>query len=88
MSGQNKIYLLQGGGTIPPSVLVTTLKPDLVIFDKKAKSVDIFELTVPSETRIQTAHRLKYEKYQHFENDIMTFKVSVRPFEIGSLKRE
>ena len=71
-------------GALYLSVLVTTLKPDLVIFDKKAKTVDIFELTVPSETRIQTAHRLKYEKYQHFENDINTFKVSVRPFEIGS----
>ena len=65
----------RGGGTIPPSVLVTPLKPDLVIFDIKAKTVYIFELTVPSETRIKTAHRLKYEKYQHFENDILVFVI-------------
>ena len=37
------------GGTLPPSVIVTTLKPDIVIVDKKAKTASIFELTVPSE---------------------------------------
>ena len=73
-----------GGGTIPPDVLVTTLKPDLVIIDKKQKSIHIFELTVPGEMRIITAHKLKLEKYQHFQTDINTLKVSVHPFEIGS----
>ena len=71
-------------GTIPPDVLVTTLKPDLVIIDKKQKSIYIFELTVPGEMRIITAHKLKLEKYQHFQTDINTLKVSVHPFEIGS----
>ena len=74
----------QDGGTIPPDILVTTLKPDLVIIDRKSKTLDIFELTVPGETRINTAHDLKFEKYQHFTNDIHSYKVSVRPFEIGS----
>ena len=49
-------------GTISPDVLVTTLNPDIVIIDKNSKSLNIFELTVPGETRIQTAHTLKYEK--------------------------
>ena len=41
-------------------------------------------MTVPGETRIQIAHNLKYEKYQHFTTDILTYRVSVTPFEIGS----
>ena len=64
--------------------MVTTLKPDIVIIDKKSKSLNIFELTVPGETRIKTAHNLKYEKYQHFTTDVPNYKVSVCPFEIGS----
>ena len=64
--------------------MVTTLKPDLVIIDRQRKSLEIFELTVPGETRISTAHNLKFQKYQHFCSDINTYKVSVIPFEIGS----
>ena len=74
----------QDGGTIPPEIMVTTLKPDLVIIDRQRKSLEIFELTVPGETRISTAHKLKFQKYQHFCSDINTYKVSVIPFEIGS----
>ena len=71
-------------GTLPPSLVVTNLKPDLVIIDKKCKSVNIFELTVPKETRIQIANTLKKDKYQHFTRDIQASEVSVTPFEVGS----
>ena len=74
----------QGGGTLPPDIIVTTLKPDIVVIDKKTKTLDIFELTVPGETRISTAHNLKFEKYQHFISDIQAYRVSVHPFEVGS----
>ena len=74
----------QAGGTIPPEVTVSTLKPDIVVIDNKQKLVTIFELTVPGENRISEAHRLKSEKYQHFYTDIKSHKVSVLPFEIGS----
>ena len=74
----------QGGGTIPPEVMITSLKPDLVIIDKKTKNIEIFELTVPGESRIANAYNLKLEKYQHFATDINTYKVTVQPFEIGS----
>ena len=57
-------------GTLPPDLIVTNLKPDIVIQNKATKTVDIFELTCPGEQRIETAHRLKTEKYQHFKNDI------------------
>ena len=72
------------GGTLPPNLAVTTLKPDIVIFDKASKTVDIFELTIPAEHRIKKAHELKYEKYQHFISDIKNQTVKVLPFEIGS----
>ena len=44
------------GGTLPPNVAVSTLKPDIVVVDKQKKSVDIFELTYPAEHRIETAN--------------------------------
>ena len=72
------------GGTLPPSLVVTNLKPDIVILDKKKKTLHIFELTVPGETRISTAHKLKMEKYQHFVKDITSYQTCVVPFEVGS----
>ena len=71
-------------GTLPPNVLVTNLKPDIVIMDKSKKTVSIFELTVPAEHRIKIANDLKYQKYQHFLTDITTHTVNLVPFEVGS----
>ena len=73
------------GGTIPPQMLVTNLKPDIVILDKKSKKISIFELTVPNELRIETSHKLKTEKYQHFLSDITIYQPSLTPFEVGSV---
>ena len=72
------------GGTIPPNLVVTTLKPDIVIIDKSSKTATIFELTIPAEHRIKIAHELKFQKYQHFMSDIKSHTVKVTPFEIGS----
>ena len=69
------------GGTLPPEIVVSTLKPDIVIVDKKNKDIHIFELTVPGESRIHEAHRIKTEKYQHFQSDIL----SVGRMWIGSI---
>ena len=77
-------YQTPSHGTLPPSVVVTTLKPDMVIIDQKNKTIHIFELTVPKETRILTSNKLKLEKYQHFSSDITSYKVMVIPFEVGS----
>ena len=63
---------------------MTGKKPDIVIVDQKSKSVHIFELTVPGESRLDTAHRLKAESYSHFTTDIKTHKVTVTPFELGA----
>ena len=63
---------------------VTTLKPDIVIVDRKKNVVDIFELTCPAEHRIGAAHSLKIDKYNHFETETINHKVKVEAFEVGS----
>ena len=72
------------GGTLPHSVTVSTLRPDIVIIDELKKNIMVLELTVPGELRIEESNRLKGDKYQHFTTDIKTHTVSVLPFEIGS----
>jgi hypothetical protein len=57
-------------------------KPDIVIVDQKSKSVNSFELTVPGESRLDTAHTLKMESYSHFTIDIRTQTVTGTPFEV------
>ena len=42
-----------------PSIVVTTLRPGIVIIDKQTKEVNISELTVPGKTRIKISHDLK-----------------------------
>ena len=63
---------LPGGGTVPPHLLVTAQKPDLVIIDRMEEKMDIFELTVPLETNIKNANTQKMNKYEHFITDITT----------------
>ena len=55
-----------GGGSIPPELCVTTLKPDIVILNDKAKTIHLFELTCPSEHNIEQRHTEKSNKYAHF----------------------
>ena len=74
-----------GQAYFTPHVLVTNLKPDIVIIDKQKMNVNIFELTVPGEKRLAISHTLKTEKYQHFSTDITKFSAIVTPFEIGSI---
>ena len=72
------------GGTLPPSLVVTALRPDIVIMDKQKKEVNVYELTVPGETRIKISHNLKYQRYQHLVSDIRGQTVNIIPFEIGA----
>ena len=67
-------YILSGGGTVPPHVLVTAEKPDLVIIDRMEEKMDIFELTAPVETNIKNANAQKMNKYAHFISDITTYR--------------
>ena len=38
-----------GGGTIPPELCITALKPDIVVIDTQKKELMIYELTCPLE---------------------------------------
>ena len=62
-----------GGGSIPPELYVTALKPDIVILDDHTKKIHIFELTCPGEKYIETKHIEKNNKYAHFNTDIAEY---------------
>ena len=51
---------------------------------KQINYVNYVELTIPGETRLDTAHKLKTESYSHFVRDITTHTVTVTPFEVGA----
>ena len=71
-------FQITAGGTLPPSLVVTNLKPDIVVMDKTNKTAEI------SEHRIEIAYKLKSEKYEHFLTAITNIEPSVIPFKIGS----
>ena len=58
------------GGTIPPHILVTALKPDLFVFNEVLREVIIFELTCPWDTNIDHSHTYKSEKYSPLVADL------------------
>ena len=77
--------------TIPSTILVTPLRPDLVILNNPSKNIHILELTVPTNTTqgIQNARTRKQSKeaYLSLIEDISSCKWSVTydTIEIGSL---
>ena len=58
------------GGTIPPHVLSTSLKPDLFIINESARLAIIFELTCPWDSNIERSHNFKEEKYASLVTDL------------------
>jgi hypothetical protein len=73
-----------GGGTIPPALCVTNLKPDIVIVDEHTKTLHIYELTVPLSSNIDARHHEKTLKYTPFITDITGYKCTLNCFEISS----
>ena len=63
-------YLAPGGGSIPPDIIVTNLKPDLFIVNESTGEVTIFELTCPWDGNIERSHTFKEEKYSHLVADL------------------
>ena len=72
------------GGTLPPDLLITSQKPDIVVIDRKRKSVNIFELTVPFEHNIAARNKDKSDRYASMKTDISNYEVNIEPFEIGA----
>ena len=62
-------------------------KPDLVLLNRAEKTITIMELTSPLEVNIEAAYKRKLEKYSPLKTDLEEkgFKVSLVPFEIGSM---
>ena len=58
------------GGTIPPDLLVTNLKPDLFIFNEVSRFAVVFELTCPWDANIERSHSYKEEKYAALVADL------------------
>ena len=73
-----------GGGTIPPALCVTNLKPDIVIVDEHTKTLHIYELTMPLSRNIEERHVEKTLKYTPFLTDITGYKCTLNCFEISS----
>ena len=74
------------GSTIPPDILMTLSRPDLVIINRSIKSVYVLELTCSFERNILAANTRKSTKYQSLKNDIENagYSCTLIPFEIGS----
>ena len=72
------------GGTIPADVLVTGDRPDVVIYDKKKMTMNVFELTVPYEHNVDKRQIDKSNKYAYMSTDVRKFKPVIEAFEVGA----
>ena len=72
------------GGTIPPNILVTRLRPDIVVIKEALKEVVVFELTCPWDSNIDRSHTYKEEKYASLIADLSRdFKVNSFSVEVS-----
>jgi hypothetical protein len=74
------------GGTIPPDVLVTQSRPDLVLLDRDSKTIYLMELTCSFERNFEAANLRKTIRYTSLKSDLEDngYKCILAPFEIGS----
>ncbi|CAC5417465.1 unnamed protein product [Mytilus coruscus] len=74
-----------GKTTFPREILITTLRPDIVLWSRISRQVILVELTVPWETRLEEAHERKLAKYQELVTDIQekNWRTWYFPVEVG-----
>ena len=60
----------QNGSTIPPDILLTTSRPDLVILNREDKKIFLLELTCSFESNVDSANITKTLKYTQIKQDI------------------
>ena len=76
------------GGSVPPDIMVTSSRPDLVIinYNTTPTSVYLVELTCPFTRNIEAANARKRIRYEFLTKDIEDrgYKCSNLPLEIGS----
>ena len=68
-------YQAPHGGTIPPHVLVTAMKPDIFIYNELSQEAIVFELTCPWDTNVDRSHTFKTEKYAPLVADLSCTRV-------------
>ena len=70
---------------IPPHIMETPLRPDMLLVSERTKQLGIVELTVPSEERIEVSSELKKMKYAPIEEAATRrgWKVRVWAVEVG-----
>ena len=68
-------YTAPHGGTIPPNILVTAFKPDIVIVSQTSQEVVVLELTCPWDSNIARSHNYKSEKYAPLIADLSQTRV-------------
>ena len=78
--------LFQGNSTTPHDILITKLKPDIVLVNEDDQEIIIVELTIPFEINIIDAHSRKVDKYSDTVQAIESnnFKVKFFAIEVGS----
>ena len=78
-------YQAPHGGTVPPHILVTVLKPDIIVFNELSAEVIVFELTCPWDANIARGHSYKSEKYAPLIADLsQTHVVSFFSIEVSA----
>ena len=82
LTGTTKV----AGTTIPPDILATQQRPDLVLINRVSKKIIIIELTIPFEQNIRNAHDRKVNKYSSLIMDLEEQSYDAKLFciEIGS----
>ena len=74
------------GGTIPPDILATQLRPDLVILNRQEKIISLLELTCSFEHNAEAANLRKTLRYTALKSDLEDrgYRCLLVPFEVGS----
>ena len=76
------------GGTIPPDIMVTTSRPDIVLVNRNTTptSVILLEITIPFSRNIEAANTRKRNRYEFLTSDIQDagYNCSNMPLEVGS----
>ena len=67
---------------IPPDIVSTSLRPDMIIFSREAKQLGVIELTVPIEERVTVSNELKRSKYQCLKENTK-WNVRIWAVEVG-----
>ena len=70
----------------PPNIVVTSLRPDIVIFSNRSSTVIMVELTCPSEENVERQHEIKLLRYTDLRADceLKGWKVHLFAVEVGA----